>query len=115
MMVWRTYETYFSASHYIAGHIKCGQTHGHNFDVKVSILGDTENFIDFGYIKDVVEAFLDANLDHRDLGDCTAERIGQLLIDHLTSWFKTTVRVEVKETPKFGIAMEQTWNPRRES
>ena len=50
------HEMYFSASHWIPNHEKCGALHGHTFFVK-ELLAEVEGFVDFADIKRVVMGF----------------------------------------------------------
>ncbi len=59
-------ETGFSAAHFIPGHLKCGEMHGHNYRVKAEIEGKvnekTGMVVDFGKVKEVLRRF-----DHQTL------------------------------------------------
>jgi 6-pyruvoyltetrahydropterin/6-carboxytetrahydropterin synthase len=59
----------FSSSHFIVDHDKCERLHGHNYQVKIELLGEPrENFmvIDFKVAKDKILEICD-RLDHRIL------------------------------------------------
>lgn len=59
-------ETSFSAAHFIPGHLKCGEMHGHNYKVKAIIEGEVDKktgmVVDFGKVKEVLKRF-----DHQTL------------------------------------------------
>jgi len=61
---------HFSASHVIAGHPKCGNMHGHNYNLEVTLthhaLDDRGMVMDFGELDKHMEALLDI-VDHRFL------------------------------------------------
>ena len=57
----------FSASHFIVEHDKCERLHGHNYSVRVELLGKVDEkgmVIDFNEIKEIVKSICDS-LDHR--------------------------------------------------
>ena len=65
-----TYEMEFSAAHFLPGHPKCGKTHGHNFQVLVTL--ESEQLNENGMVMDFAElkSFLEPNLpDHKLLND----------------------------------------------
>jgi 6-pyruvoyltetrahydropterin/6-carboxytetrahydropterin synthase len=43
----------FSAAHFLVTHVKCGHIHGHNYRVRVGVLGETDDsgmLVDFGFL-----------------------------------------------------------------
>lgn len=59
-------EFWFSASHRIEGHPKCGRLHGHNYKVTVTVEGILDErgmVIDFGDLKAKIKPIID-RLDH---------------------------------------------------
>ena len=109
-------EYHFTAAHHLEGlrdgH-PCARVHGHNYVVTLTIRGDVDHR---GFVIDYNDlapfgAYIDNNLDHRDLNELmpqpTAERLAQALVyiaqdvlylerqSHLHSW-----AVTVSETPK---------------
>lgn len=99
----------FCAAHYLPGHEKCGQMHGHNYKVVVGFRGDDSNdmVVDFGDIKQSMELILN-KLDHRNLNELfyepTAENIAKSIFNHMrSSSHPLIVRrlffVDVWETP----------------
>jgi 6-pyruvoyltetrahydropterin/6-carboxytetrahydropterin synthase len=59
----------FSSSHFIAEHDKCERLHGHNYRVKIELigeLGDDHMVQDFKEVKDTIKSLCD-RLDHKIL------------------------------------------------
>ena len=104
MYLTRSYRTGFEAAHIINGHPKCGVKHGHSYKLEVNIMGTAEKFIDFADIKRNVEDCV-MDLDHKDLGDVTAEEIAYSISLHLTNvGYKGHIRLW--ETDKFSVTLE---------
>jgi 6-pyruvoyltetrahydropterin/6-carboxytetrahydropterin synthase len=83
----------FSASHFIADHDKCERLHGHNYKIKIELVGDiNKNFMvrDFKEAKDLVNHQC-SKLDHRLL---LPEDSPSLVIDQKAS------QIEVKSGDK---------------
>lgn len=109
-----TYRTYFSASHRIPGHPKCGRVHGHNFEVKVWVQEDYfgKGMFDFGDLKMVVEDVLE-DYDHYDIyerhGITSAEELAVRLFNEIGSRLKairddlTLLKIKVCETEKYCV------------
>ena len=83
----------FSAAHYLPGHEKCGQTHGHNYRVEVSIVGEVREsgmVVDFGALKDLFKPVIDV-VDHTNLNDNLLFLQGspqpETTAEHLAWWF----------------------------
>lgn len=61
-------EYWFSAAHRIEGHPKCGRLHGHNYQVIVTVEGDSlptsGMLIDYGVMDKIVKPIID-EMDHR--------------------------------------------------
>ena len=106
MKMWRTYETEISYAHYIKGHPKCGELHGHNAKIKVWVEA-IEDFLDFHEIADEVKKVL-KKYDHKNLGHFTCEDLAKAIYDELKKVYgiARSIRVEVKETSKFGVVVE---------
>jgi 6-pyruvoyltetrahydropterin/6-carboxytetrahydropterin synthase len=68
VIVFRRYE--FSAAHYLPGHPKCGNMHGHNYIVELGVKSKTGEplFVDFADIDNVARPIIN-KLDHRVLND----------------------------------------------
>jgi len=100
----RLYRREFAAAHIIAGHPRCGRMHGHNYVLTANVYGQSDEWLDFEDIKRKVDQFIDEKYDHHDLGDMTCERLARKLQDQLSKFFRTTVKIELWETGKFGVA-----------
>lgn len=63
-------EYWFSASHRIEGHPKCGRLHGHNYKVTVYVAGgiDVHGMVfDYGDLDKIVKPIIDETLDHKHM------------------------------------------------
>lgn len=97
----------FEAAHFLPGHPKCGQMHGHSYKVEVTLEGPmdlkTNMVVDFGELSAKVAPFLEA-WDHKVLNEVigaspTAEHLCWLLGAYLTAQFSALkVGVKVWET-----------------
>ena len=62
----------FEAAHFLPGHPKCGQMHGHSYKVEVIVDGkideETGMVIDFGILSKVMEPII-RSLDHKVLNE----------------------------------------------
>jgi len=86
-------ETKSESAHYIPGHPKCGQIHGHSYKLRAEIGGKTNlngMVVDFGDVKKVLRQF-----DHRCINDVAREKnIEQLVIptaENLASYFVSEI------------------------
>lgn len=90
----------FSYGHYLPGHSKCKNQHGHNATMEIEVSSDEEAtergmIIDFGLLKDIVNNLIIDNLDHKNLNDIslfqgvvpTAENICLYVFGRLTKYF----------------------------
>ena len=61
---------YIDCAHFLPGHSKCGQLHGHTYRIEVAIEGKNKNgmVMDFADMKDVIEKIL-VKYDHKSLND----------------------------------------------
>ena len=104
----------FAAAHFLKHyHGRCENLHGHNYRVKVSVLGDELDeggmLLDFGILKTAVREII-SELDHSLMndhdffkkGDPSAERIAYFLYLELREKFPSHrfSRIEVSETEK---------------
>jgi 6-pyruvoyl-tetrahydropterin synthase len=105
MFIQRVYKSTFEAAHSIAGHPKCGNKHGHSYQLVLWLDGVTEKFEDFSDIKILVDDFVQQQYDHHDIGDKTAEQIVGEICGYLTRRAKAGY-AELSETAKFGILCE---------
>jgi 6-pyruvoyltetrahydropterin/6-carboxytetrahydropterin synthase len=99
----RVYRREFSAAHIISGHPKCGRMHGHNYVLLVKVHGRSSEWLDFENIKQTTDQLVDGKYDHQDLGSMTCERLAGHIQEQLSNAFRTTVRIELWETGKFGV------------
>ncbi|HMK82391.1 MAG TPA: 6-carboxytetrahydropterin synthase [Candidatus Bathyarchaeia archaeon] len=99
----RVYKREFAAAHIIAGHPKCGRTHGHNYSLLTKVYGQSEEWLDFEEIKKTVDQLVDSKYDHRDIGNMTCERLARQIQEQLKNQFKSMVKIELWETGKFGV------------
>lgn len=87
-------------AHFLPGHPKCGQLHGHTYKVEVVIEGETKDgmIVDFADLKEKTRAVL-AQYDHRSWNDAleypSVENICALLHEKLKQRiaFPFTIRV----------------------
>jgi 6-pyruvoyltetrahydropterin/6-carboxytetrahydropterin synthase len=58
---------YIDCAHFLPGHAKCGQLHGHTYKIEIAVEGEPRDgmVIDFADLKDDVRAVL-ARYDHRN-------------------------------------------------
>jgi len=99
----RLYRREFASAHIIAGHPRCGRLHGHNYQLIAKVYGKSDEWLDFEDIKKKVDQFIDEKYDHRDIGNMSCERLARQLQEQLRIFFKTTVKIELWETGKFGV------------
>ena len=99
----RLYRREFASAHIIAGHPRCGRLHGHNYQLLAKVYGKSEEWLDFEDIKKKVDQFIDEKYDHHDIGNMSCERLARQLQEQLSFFFKTTVKIELWETGKFGV------------
>ena len=114
---------YIDCAHFLPGHPKCGQVHGHTYKVEVVIEGENSRgmVVDFNDIKGRIKGWIDRELDHRmilrqddplvkalqTLGEPiflldsnpTVERIARLIFDVSRDHGLAVARVTVWETP----------------
>lgn len=67
-----TRKLYFDAAHRVVNHKgKCKLLHGHRYTLEITFEAFDKNelgmIIDFGYIKDILGAWIDNNLDHNTI------------------------------------------------
>lgn len=78
------YIEYMDCAHYLPGHPKCGQPHGHTYKVEVIIEGEKRNgmILDFADMKAQIREVL-SEYDHKSLNDFldfpSVENIAEML------------------------------------
>ena len=94
---------YVDCAHFLPGHPKCGQLHGHTYKVEVVIDGQKAGggmVVDFGDLKSRTREVL-ARYDHRNWNDVlelpTVENICELLAQKLRERLDFPFRVRVWE------------------
>ena len=106
----------FSAAHRIEGHKKCGQTHGHNYTLWLTVsLKDTKAQIevDFDDLKIILDGVTSV-YDHTDLGNKSSEELVREISGKLKKKLKEQsnftkidrFNVEIWESDNFGILGE---------
>ena len=95
---------YFSASHYLPEHEKCGKMHGHNWKVTVRVQGEVNErgmTIDFAQMKRIIKPIIDYRFDHKCINDelthPTAENIGRRIFELLRKYLNIH-SITVEET-----------------
>ena len=91
----------FAAAHYLPGHPKCGQLHGHTWTVEVWLEGDVDSqtgmVVDFGEVKREIDL-----LDHTTLNDVLPYEFLPPTAENLVKYFLTNLplayRVRVWES-----------------
>jgi 6-pyruvoyltetrahydropterin/6-carboxytetrahydropterin synthase len=111
----------FSASHQLHGLKEghpCGRLHGHNYVIRVTVIGESVN--EHGFVVDYNDLkpfgkWLDDNLDHKHLNDVlsfqpTAENMAEHMTHFATDLLDlpddSYVSVAVSETPKTWASWE---------
>ena len=97
----RIYRTSFDSAHFIEGHNKCGEIHGHTYHIEV-ILDIPDKFFDFHKIRESVD-FVLSHYDHHNLGNKTCEDLVLDIYDDLAQHFKGTIKIRLFETEHFGV------------
>jgi 6-pyruvoyltetrahydropterin/6-carboxytetrahydropterin synthase len=78
----------FDAAHFIYNYPgKCKELHGHTWKVEAFFVTneleeESRISIDFKELKDELKRYLDENLDHKNLGAMSAERIAEMIYLH---------------------------------
>lgn len=99
----------FSAAHHIKGHEKCGQTHGHNFTVRLTVfVKDTgkQIEIDFDDLNEILDKLCNG-YDHRNIGNKSSEELVRELAGKLKGELNSggieKFRVGVWESEDLGV------------
>lgn len=121
-MIRLTYRTHFDAAHYLPGHEKCGEIHGHTYWLEATFEGPLDSgkgwVVDASKIKEEVESVV-SKFDHKLINDTgltppTAELIASAILTMLRQ-FKPYDRpqsanyrkVTLWETPNFYVEVEK--------
>lgn len=89
----------FCSAHHLPGHIKCGNNHGHEWKLEVTLEGEVKNHmvIDFHEFNKIVNDKVLSKLDHRDLNDIfeypSCEEIAKWVWDELLSSLGLSIRL----------------------
>lgn len=111
-----TVEFGFSAAHHLvqaAG--RCRHTHGHNYNLFVTIdgpVGDADGMVmDFHDIDDIVEREVLGQLDGTDLNDLlpcpTAERIVEWIFEQIDPHLPGLTKLTLYETPRYSVTLRK--------
>ena len=102
----------FSAAHYIEGHSKCGELHGHNFVVwlTVSVKNTGKQIeVDFDDLKRILHETC-RDYDHKNIGNKSSEElvreISKKLNDTLNFKEIEKFKISVSESENFGVEGE---------
>ncbi|MFQ5865094.1 MAG: 6-pyruvoyl tetrahydropterin synthase family protein [bacterium] len=93
---------YIDCAHFLPGHPKCGQLHGHTYKVQVIIEGENKDgmIMDFADMKAAVEEIL-RDYDHKSLNDFleypSVENICEMLQANLKHQLKFPFTIRVWE------------------
>jgi len=96
----------FSAAHYIEGHPKCGELHGHNYVVLLTVsVKDTGKQIevDFDDLKRVLDETC-KGYDHKKIGNKSSEE----LVREISK--KLNAKLNFKEIEKFKVGVYESEN-----
>lgn len=95
-MIYLTKKFSFCAAHHLPHHKgKCKQEHGHSYKLEVTIKGETLRdglLIDFGDLKDIVDAWLEMNYDHKNLNTFIPNPTSEVMVIHMFGELKTLFR-----------------------
>ncbi len=94
---------FIDCAHFLPGHVKCGQLHGHTYKVEIVIEGESGAggmVVDFNELKTQTRAVL-AQYDHRNWNDVlefpTVENICELLSRKLREKIRFPLLIRVWE------------------
>jgi len=87
----------FDAAHYLPGHHKCGNVHGHTYHIEVAFNVSEPNkngiTVEFGTLKRIVKQYVSEDFDHKLINDViktppTAENIAYIVFNTLNCVLK---------------------------
>jgi 6-pyruvoyltetrahydropterin/6-carboxytetrahydropterin synthase len=94
---------YFDSAHYLPGHQKCGQTHGHTYTVELIVEGekrDTGMVVDFYDLKSILKKVL-TEYDHRLINEIveypSVENISESIYQKLQGQIKLPFMLRIWE------------------
>ncbi len=93
---------YIDCAHFLPGHPKCGQLHGHTYRIEVVLEGENKGgmIIDFADMKSTVEEVL-SEYDHKSLNDFieypSVENICEMLHQRLSEKLDFALALRVWE------------------
>ncbi|MBI2150245.1 MAG: 6-carboxytetrahydropterin synthase [Acidobacteria bacterium] len=93
---------YLDCAHFLPGHAKCGELHGHTYKVEITVEGPVKGgmVVDFGDLKQALREVL-APYDHRSWNDFleypSVENICELLSQKLKNRLSLTFTLRVWE------------------
>jgi 6-pyruvoyltetrahydropterin/6-carboxytetrahydropterin synthase len=93
---------HIDCAHLLPGHGKCGQLHGHTYEVEVTVEGDLQDgmVLDFAQLKVQIRSVLD-RYDHRNWNDFldypTVENICERLASELAACVQYPFTIRVYE------------------
>lgn len=111
MLLQRIYKTAFEMSHIIPNHPQCGINHGHSYNLIVKLDGDSDIWLDFHDIKDVVEKEIKEKYDHKidpdtnKIYEISAEELA-IRIGRYLNTKGLRGELELYETAKYGVRYE---------
>jgi 6-pyruvoyltetrahydropterin/6-carboxytetrahydropterin synthase len=102
----RVYKKSFEMAHTIKDHPKCGNVHGHSYNLILYLDGSEEVWVDFADIKKNVDFIIDTVYDHRYHENMSAEKLAHDIGEALFLEYKYTGKLELFETSKYGVTYE---------
>ena len=84
---------YIDCAHFLPGHAKCGQIHGHTYKVEIMIEGETSGgmVVDFSHLKAQARGVLQ-KYDHRNWNDFLEFPSVENICELLSRQLKETIR-----------------------
>ncbi len=94
-------ETKFDAAHFLPGHIKCGEVHGHTWRVRVEVFGEVDSVtgmvLDLHTLREEVTSVIN-KLDHKTLNNVLFIPTCELIVTYIKNrLLDTGLRVESVE------------------
>ncbi len=108
MQIQRVYKKSFEMAHTIKDHPKCGNIHGHSYNIILYIDGNDEIWLDFSDIKKNIDYIIDNIYDHKFHENMSAEQLASEIGQAVNYEYKYTGKLELFETSKYGVTYEFT-------